>query len=1268
MPRILPILLLGWAACLPALHAQGTCGPSPLGDPCPRGGIATTAAAEPSLNLGAGNPVHLATGNKYQQETDLPPNPQFAGIELVRHYNAQDPRVSALGRAWSFSYDTRLVHAGGRWQLTQADGSRVTFHSAQGDPMPGAQGRLSRDGVYWLWAWPDGAKLWFDERGDLARLHRADGSRVDILRHPAGGPLFRAISHVRNQAGFQLVFHYRLDGGRAYVVHVDTPVGRFHFDYTDGKPSTGPLLASVRRPDGMQRRYLYEAQRQSGNPQALTGIEIISAEGRAVRVNTWAYDAQLRAVLSIAGSPDSTVDKISLDYARAPGSGQTGLTIVRDAPGHETRFETALRGGRHLLLSASGAGCPTCPAAGTLAQYDPQGRLLSLNGTTLARDADGRIRQVRPYASGWPGLALDYQSNGLRASWASTLTGAETIQYNARRLPQRRQFANGDTVQFDYDAAGRPVRMAERNARHTHVTTLGWRGGLLHHVRHPHEIETRQYDTQRRMTHRTVRRGTHQHQEAFEYDTHHRLSRHHLPEGGMLAYRWAAHGRLAAIHWHDTQGRVHTVIDSVAGQPGYLYGNGLHQHASQNRQGQASGLALSHGGKLLWVQHNRYDGQGRVLEEQHAMPAVDHAVVWHYAYNRQSQLIGANGLHGKVQGAKADGAMSAQRESIWYAWNPDGSLAARRHNGVSFQPAVTRDASGLATVADGHDLTYGPGRRLETAARGGALLARYRHNAFGHRISRHAGATTTDYFYLDNRLVAEAQRHAPVQFEAVTADTDAEPSIQHTTLLKAGSDGSVHQAAGGALNGQVPFFITRRYIYAHQALVGIIDYQAGDPAQAALFWAHADLLGAARMLTDDAGRLRWVARYSPFGSAQQIAGDMSLDIRLPGQIHDSATGWHDNLLRTYMPQWGHYLEPDPLGPLPRNQALGYARQQPRRYADPLGLLLFAFDGTRHSADTQSNVWKMSLAYRDGPVFYHSGPGNSLYLDMDAALAFSAGRILDTQWLSLLNALEGAGSTLEYIPIDIIGFSRGAALARHFGNLIQQHMQGSLFSYTDAVRGPVTACLDLRFMGLFDTVAQFGPAGLRNANYDLTIAPAWEWVAHAVALHERRWIFPLTAIADAASDNVIEAPFIGAHADIGGGSLRDTDGQPAGRGDLADVALNWMLWQARAATVRFDLANPDDRVVSLPIVHDERPAALRYVQDGDRRVDTAGGAVQHAYQDDHPQLGRDIRAATEKLIARTEDWRHAAGSEVGTVDMAGYARWLYDELGWRDPPA
>src|SRR3546814_12760496 len=96
------------------------------------------------------------------------------------------------------------------------------------------------------------------------------------------------------------------------------------------------------------------------------------------------------------------------------------------------------------------------------------------------------------------------------------------------------------------------------------------------------------------------------------------------------------------------------------------------------------------------------------------------------------------------------------------------------------------------------------------------------------------------------------------------------------------------------------------------------------------------------------------------------------------------------------------------------------------------------------------------------------------------------------------------------------------------------------------------------MGLFDTVAQFGLLGAQNANYDLTIAAAWEWVAHAVALHERRWLFPLTST-DNGGGNIIEAPFIGAHADIGGGIAVNEDGRASSRGDLAGGPPKRMLW-------------------------------------------------------------------------------------------------------------
>jgi hypothetical protein len=353
--------------------------------------------------------------------------------------------------------------------------------------------------------------------------------------------------------------------------------------------------------------------------------------------------------------------------------------------------------------------------------------------------------------------------------------------------------------------------------------------------------------------------------------------------------------------------------------------------------------------------------------------------------------------------------------------------------------------------------------------------------------------------------------------------------------------------------------------------------------------------------------------------------------------------------------------------VPYNDALGYARQQPRRYIDPLGLLLFAFDGTRHSPRTQSNVWTLSQAYQDGPVFYRSGPGNSQQLDWDAVTAWQASRIIDAQWRSLLDVLHDEGRSAPHIPIDILGFSRGAALARHFGNLINQHVDRGLFSYLDEARGRITACVDLRFMGLFDTVAQFGLAGSHNANYDLGIAAAWEWVAHAVALHERRWMFPVVSAADADGHNVVEAPFIGAHADIGGGTLYEDDGQPKTRGDLADVTLNWMLGQARAAMLRFGVLAPAHRVITEPILHDPRPELLRSVQDGDRSVQDSRGGVQHNYQDDNDRLGRTRRASAEAVIDRADNWRSQGGDEVGRVDMTGYARWLQQELGWQPAP-
>ena len=68
-------------------------------------------------------------------------------------------------------------------------------------------------------------------------------------------------------------------------------------------------------------------------------------------------------------------------------------------------------------------------------------------------------------------------------------------------------------------------------------------------------------------------------------------------------------------------------------------------------------------------------------------------------------------------------------------------------------------------------------------------------------------------------------------------------------------------------------------------------------------------------------------------------------------------------------------------------------------------------------------------------------------------------------------------------IDIIGFSRGAALAREFANMINEgsfftgnyqhewNRYGRLFT-----RRVFQKCPEVRFLGIFDTVASFGMPG------------------------------------------------------------------------------------------------------------------------------------------------------------------------------------------------
>jgi hypothetical protein len=81
-------------------------------------------------------------------------------------------------------------------------------------------------------------------------------------------------------------------------------------------------------------------------------------------------------------------------------------------------------------------------------------------------------------------------------------------------------------------------------------------------------------------------------------------------------------------------------------------------------------------------------------------------------------------------------------------------------------------------------------------------------------------------------------------------------------------------------------------------------------------------------------------------------------------------------------------------------------------------------------------------------------------------------------------------------IDIVGFSRGAALAIAFANkLAKNHPERSI-----------------RFIGVFDIVGEFGaPGQFINLDFNLKMPPNVTRCYHAMALDEHRAVFQLTRL-------------------------------------------------------------------------------------------------------------------------------------------------------------
>ncbi len=485
--------------------AAGQCVANNAGNPCGSASGPASQGSATGQDVGAGNPIDVLSGNKYQQEIDLPALPGVLGLEIVRHYNSRRARlgdIGAPGSGWRLSYETRLHIRDDRLEIVQADGARTIFARRPGAPLRCASRDPSRGeirirprpgGDEYLWRWPDGRSLLFDRAGRLVQILLPSGEFVSLRHDPAGRLL-----QVTDPQGRSLDLHYHPSGSRIDgIVHIDSPLGRFSYTQESvaipARKTTAARLVRVDYPGpqastssgAAARTYHYEDPR---HPVALTGISVLARQPDGppapLRIASYAYDAAGRGIRSVRGAlpadGETGREDVRLDY---PARGRTVLT---NSLGQRTTYLGAVIAGQRRLLEARGPGCAHCGPTDVRYGYTPDGRLNVI--TTL--DTEGRPRtstQHRFDAHGRIVETLDADLAGARPRLldrvryeypdapASTLAatnpaapgaGAEPAEpaaptsaraiLSASVVPGREH-----RVELRYNAAGQPVELRE---------------------------------------------------------------------------------------------------------------------------------------------------------------------------------------------------------------------------------------------------------------------------------------------------------------------------------------------------------------------------------------------------------------------------------------------------------------------------------------------------------------------------------------------------------------------------------------------------------------------------------------------------------------------------------------------------------------------------------------------------------------------------------------------------------------------------------------
>ncbi len=398
-----------------------------------------------------GNPIHPATGNKYQVETDyVSPIPD--GLEFKRYYNSADTQTHALiGRKWMatyFQYVNRMPDGDGRWvEVRRPDGKRLRYRTGGGAASNPIGSDITENLRVLRVSYPAGQITgWefitddltveeYNADGQLTRITSREGHATDIAYQIVGGK--SVIDTVTGPFGRVMEFEFNSSTGRLESI-TDPGLNQYLYSY-----DANGNLTSVTYPSDTTDNYirLYHYEEGASFPHHLTGMSDVESPGTPVRYSTYDYDTEGRAISS---EHAGAVDSISLVY------NADGTTTITDAKGLVQTYHFRALHGVPMVEQIDGDKCMNCSGQYASSTFDANGFVASrtdFNGVTTTYVHDSRgLELSRTEAVGTP------QERTITTEWDLTFRLPVLITEPGRR------------TRFFYDTQGRLIERVEEVA------------------------------------------------------------------------------------------------------------------------------------------------------------------------------------------------------------------------------------------------------------------------------------------------------------------------------------------------------------------------------------------------------------------------------------------------------------------------------------------------------------------------------------------------------------------------------------------------------------------------------------------------------------------------------------------------------------------------------------------------------------------------------------------------------------------------------------